>query len=83
MATVQKKAAARKDAPKDAAAPAKPVAQKDELLQRMVLTGPDIVAIGEEAELLVGGKELQHRHHQSGGVHPRPPVPRHLLHRLP
>ncbi|WP_449242685.1 PEP/pyruvate-binding domain-containing protein, partial [Desulfovibrio sp.] len=56
MATVQKKAAAKKDAQKDASTPAKPVAEKDELMRRMVLTGPEIVAIGEDAELLVGGK---------------------------
>ena len=34
----------------------KKAAPKEDLTQRIVLTGADIVAIGEEAELLVGGK---------------------------
>jgi pyruvate,water dikinase len=56
MATVQKKAAAKKDAQQDAPKPAKTNALKEELTKQLVLTGPEIVAIGEEAELLVGGK---------------------------
>jgi pyruvate,water dikinase len=56
MATVQKKAAAKKDAQKDAPKPAQSIAPKEELVKQLVLTGPEIVAIGEEAELLVGGK---------------------------
>ncbi len=38
------------------ATPKAPVKEENELTDKLILTGADIVAIGEEAELLVGGK---------------------------
>ncbi|WP_243359349.1 PEP/pyruvate-binding domain-containing protein [Fundidesulfovibrio terrae] len=39
-----------------AAAPKAPAKEKKEMTKKLILTGADIAAIGEEAELLVGGK---------------------------
>ena len=50
MAKTQKKAAEK------AEAKAKPAANNENLKQKLVLSGADIKKIGEEAELLVGGK---------------------------
>ena len=38
----------------------------EDLHQALVLTGADIVRIGEDAELLVGGQKLQHGTDQPG-----------------
>lgn len=59
MAKTQKKTEAAAEAKTAAQAPVASAAAskaKDELKARLVLTGADIVAIGPDAELLVGGK---------------------------